>query len=147
MAAESPVQAKDQESYKAIVAVLDEATAIFRSASALHADADAANQVPLLSLDPVQNGNALRLTLRSLEAIEVTSVDVLGDLLRDCAKIGGDLVIRVDRVAALLPSPPESESKRRRAFRRDWKANDLAVLALRLEQIIQRFCDIDGVTV
>ncbi len=151
MAAEPRPSAPDQRSCEAIVAFLDHVTAFFRSAWALHAGAagpdDAANQQFLLSLDPAQDSNPISRAMLPLAETGLAATDASADLLRDCIKIGGNLTIRIDRVAALLPSPRKSGSSACKVFCKAWKANDLAVLATRLEHIIHRLCDIDDAAV
>ena len=132
-------------SCKALAAFLDEVTAFFHMAWTQHLDISLEappNQDLLMALDPTQNGNRIHRALETVVAAVAPASGETAGLLRDCVKIGGDLVIRIDRIAERLPSIG-SASDVQAAFCDKWKRNDLAVLAARLDHIIERLSNID----
>jgi hypothetical protein len=125
---------------KAVAAFLDQATAFFHVAWMQHLGISPEappNEDLLLVLGLAENGNHIQRALKTVAAAVAPASGEMACLLRDCVKIGGDLVIRIDRVAGQLLSS-HSASGLQTVFCDKWRVNDLAVLAMRLEYIIER---------
>lgn len=116
----------------AVLAFLRAATAVFTAAWSEHQDASdddaAANQGLASCLSASQNGSRLRAELAAVAAFAlVESIDVPRELLRECAKIGQDVLLRLDRIEKSVEKEPGS-----------WNLIDLVVLAERLDSLVQR---------
>ncbi|KAJ3494862.1 hypothetical protein NLG97_g3803 [Lecanicillium saksenae] len=119
----------------AVLALLHAATGVFAAAWSEYQrstdDDDTAHSSPASHWSAAENGNQIRANLIAVAAFtEANDTDVPLDLVRQCAKIGQDVLLRFDRL-----------KKTDKSFA-DWSAVDLVVLAERLDTLIQNALDL-----
>lgn len=114
-----------------VLAFLRAATELVSTIWSAHQDAaddESANQAGTVA----QNGNRLRSELLAAAADIKAATDAPHDLLRECAKLGQDVVLRLDRLQDTANDATTA-----------WSLVDLAVLADRLESVIHRAQDVE----